>query len=127
MQHQQCPHDKEIHSLFGKQPSEFINTQNGAEYIKPVIATVTVDPSFSFLDKETQPYIHDITTGIDVHVAEKGQNPYGILIPNTFLYPIERTCIKDAYSQFNKWGENAITSTLWYLNSAAASSRVYNN
>ena len=119
--------DKEIHSLFGKQPSEFINTQNGAEYIKPVIATVTVDPSFSFLDKETQPYIHDITTGIDVHVAEKGQNPYGILIPNTFLYPIERTCIKDAYSQFNKWGENAITSTLWYLNSAAASSRVYNN
>ena len=119
--------DKEIHSLFGKQPSEFINTQNGAEYIKPVIATVTVDPSFSFLDKETQPYIHDITTGIDVHVAEKGQNPYGILIPNAFLYPIEKTCIKNAYSQFNKWGENAITSTLWYLNSAAASSRVYNN
>ena len=120
--------DKEIHALFEKSPQTFINTVNGAEYVKPVTTTVTVDPSFSFLDKETQPYIHDITTGIDVHIAEKGQNPYGIMIPISFLYPIEKTCIKDAYSEFNKWGENAsITSTYWYINTAAAASRVYNN
>ena len=35
-------------------------------------------------------------------------------IPNDFRYPLERVCIKDAYSTFNNWGQNPINSTDWY-------------
>ena len=61
-----------------------------------------------------QPYIYDMTTGLTVKLSKKGEDPHGIMIPNDFKYPKEKTCIKDAYLQFNNWGQNRITSTDWY-------------
>ena len=104
----------EIHSLFGKAPKQTINTDNNAEKLSPITVRKTVSKSFSFLDAENQPYIYDVTTKLTVKLATKGQDPHGIMIPFEFKYPIERTCIKDAYTEFNKWGQNPVNSTDWY-------------
>lgn len=100
----------EVHALFGK--TGFINTQS--QNCNPITERVTVDKKFSFLDESTQPYIYDITTGVTTKLSKKGEDPHGIMIPNDFKYPIEKICIKDAYEQFNNWGQNRVTSTDWY-------------
>jgi LruC domain-containing protein len=55
-----------------------------------------------------------MTTGNIVKLAQKGEDPHAIMIPYDFRYPLEKICIKNAYSQFNSWGENKIVSTYWY-------------
>ena len=111
--------DVEIHSLFGKAPGQFINTDKAAEKLPAITARRTVSESFSFLDAENQPYIYDATTKITVKLAGKGQDPHGIMIPFDFKYPTERVCIKDAYKEFNKWGSNPVLSTNWYTKPVA--------
>ena len=104
----------EIHALFGvNNLSTFINTQS-MNY-KPVSEVITVDPSFSFTDFSQQVYIYNKTQGYERKMAQKGEDPHGIMIPCDFAYPKEKTCIKDAYKKFNSWGENPVTSTDWYL------------
>ena len=104
----------EIHSLFGVAQKQFVNTQNGAEKRAAITAQKTVSKSFSFLDSENQPYIYDKTTGLTIKLSTKGQDPHGIMIPFEFKYPTEKTCIKDAYKQFNNWGANPVNYTNWY-------------
>ena len=36
------------------------------------------------------------------------------MIPYDFRWPLERICIKDAYSRFNEWGQGIIEETDWY-------------
>lgn len=104
----------EIHALFNvTNLSTFINTQT--KNYEPVSEVITVDPSFSFTDFSKQVYIYNKTQDYDVKMSQKGEDPHGIMIPSDFKYPIEKTCIKDAYKQFNNWGENPINSTDWYL------------
>ena len=103
----------EIHHLFGvNNLSTFINTQS-VKY-EPVSEVITVDPSFSFTDFSKQVYIFNKTANYDVQMSQKGEDPHGIMIPCDFAYPKEKICIKDAYSRFNSWGENSVTSTDWY-------------
>ena len=102
----------EVHHMFGVEGG-FINTTKG-NYIAPVVERVNVSKTFSFLNEDTQPYIYDMTTGQTIKLSKKGENPYGIMIPYDFKYPLERVCIKNAYSDFNNWGQNPITSTDWY-------------
>ena len=106
----------EVHSLFGVGSNTFINTVASLSKLNPITVTKKVDKSFSFLTESTQPFIYDQTIDHVVHLAKKGQDPHGIMIPNDFKYPLERVCIKDAYTDFNSWGQNAIISTDWYLN-----------
>lgn len=104
----------EIHSLFGKEPGQFINTQNGSEKLTPVTVQKTVSKDFSILNTNSQPYIYDKTTGLTVKVSKSGEDPHGIMIPFDFAYPTEKTCIKNAYGEFNNWGSNPVVSTNWY-------------
>jgi hypothetical protein len=104
----------EIHKLFGVDNlSTFINTQS--KNYEPISEVIAVDPSFSFTDFSKQIYIYNKTQDYDVKMSQKGEDPHGIMIPCDFAYPKERTCIKDAYTQFNSWGENPVSSTDWYL------------
>ena len=104
----------EIHQLFGvNNLSTFINTQSMNYEL--VSDTITVEPSFSFTDFSKQVYIYNKTAGYEIKMSQKGEDPHGIMIPCDFAYPKERICIKDAYTQFNNWGENPVTSTDWYL------------
>ena len=104
----------EIHSLFGVGAKQFVNTESGAEKHAAITAQKTVSESFSFLDAENQPFIYDLTTNLAIKLSTKGQDPHGIMIPFDFKYPVEKVCIKDAYTEFNNWGSNPILSTNWY-------------
>ena len=108
----------EIHALFGKEPKTYINTEASEAKVKTITITKKVENTFTFLDKNCQPYIFDKTTGKEIRLAEKGQDPHGIMIPyNKFKYPLEKVCIKDAYSLFNNWGQNSVSYTDWYTKS----------
>lgn len=106
----------EVHALFGVfNEKTYINTEASGERHGYVTNQVTVGKNFSFLDEDTQPYIYDETNGVTVRLSKIGEDPHGIMIPNDFRYPLEKICIKNAYSQFNNWGRNKVTSTDWYL------------
>ena len=104
----------EVHDLFNvSNHKTFINT-DGSDY-GYISATKTVDENFSFLTTKQQPYLKDLTTGNEVHLAGAGQNPHGILVPTNFRYPTEKTCITDSYPEFIKWArDNDPDSQLWY-------------
>lgn len=104
----------EIHALFGKEPNTYINTDAGADKVTTKKIKKTVSNTFTFLDKTCQPYIYDKTTGKNIRLSEKGQDPHGIMIPDNFKYPTERVCVKDAYKEFNNWGQNSVSYTNWY-------------
>ena len=104
----------EIHALFGKEPNTYINTDAGADKVTTKKIQKTVSNTFTFLDKTCQPYIYDKTTGKNIRLSEKGQDPHGIMIPDNFKYPTERVCVKDAYKEFNNWGQNSVSYTNWY-------------
>ena len=106
--------DKEVHSLFGVPTSTFINTVKGEQVYTPVTEQITVDKNFSFLNEATQPYIYNMSQDKDIKVSKKGEDPHGIMIPYDFKYPLEKICIKNAYSRFNEWGESRVNSTDWY-------------
>ena len=111
--------NQEIHSLFGKAPKTFINTDNNEEKLTPVKVIKTVDKSFSILSEAHLPYIYDKTSGKTIYMSSKGQDPHGIMIPTDFKYPLEKICIggvKDyAYKEFNGWGKYAVTYTDWFM------------
>jgi hypothetical protein len=106
--------DKEVHSMFGVSNDVFINTVKGDKVYPSVTEQITVADNFSFLNESTQPYIFNVSTGKEVKLSKKGEDPHGIMIPYNFKYPLERICIKDAYRLFNEWGESRVTSTDWY-------------
>jgi len=103
----------EVHRMFNKGPETYINTLTGQSFTM-VKDQVTVSSNFSFLDESTQPYIYDKTTDVTTKISRKGESPHGIMIPYSFRWPLEKVCVKDAYTQFNNWGQNPVTSTEWY-------------
>ena len=106
----------EVHSLFKVDQNTFVNTVVGAGTYKAITVKKTVSKTFSFTDPNSQPYLYNKTKDLEVRIAKAGEDPHGIMIPNDFLYPKEQVCIKNAYSEFNSWGQNPINSTNWYEN-----------
>ena len=105
----------EVHSLFGVSDTKtFINTESGGTTYPAVTVTKTVGAEFKLADPTTAPYIYDAITGQEVRMSKIGEDPHGIMIPNDFKYPLEKVCIKNAYLEFNNWGQNSVTSTDWY-------------
>lgn len=116
----------EVHELFGTTPQNFVNTQNGDSYTF-VVGTRTVDKDFKLSEEpdNEKPYIFNKTKNKNIYLSKAGQDPHGIMVAYDFHYPLERICIKDAYPQFNSWGENPINSTWWYM--SPDQSKVYKN
>lgn len=104
--------DNEVHSIFGKTPNIFINTQNTR--VDYVTDTVIVNKEFSFLDPTCQPSIYDKNTKRTITIAVAGQDPHAIMIPYDFKWPLERVRVNTAYLEFNEWGQNPVMSTEWY-------------
>ena len=106
---------KEVHGLFGVTDTKtFINTESGGTTRTADPVKKTVGAEFKLADPTTAPYIYDATTGQEVRMSKIGEDPHGIMIPNDFKYPLEKVCIKNAYLEFNNWGQNSVTSTDWY-------------
>jgi len=114
------PNATEIHYLFGKTTTKtFINTEKNGEKCTPITVTKTVDKSFTFAEIDKLPYIYDATTGNTVYLATKGDGPHAVMIPEKFMYPLEKIPVHKAYARFPKWasedgGNEYITSTNWY-------------
>ena len=105
----------EVHSLFGVSDTKtFINTENRGTPYSAVTVTKDVGKEFKLADPSTAPYIYDDTKGQEVKMSKIGEDPHGIMIPGDFKYPLEKVCIKNAYTEFNNWGQNSVTSTDWY-------------
>lgn len=118
--------DKEVHELFGTTPQNFVNT-NGGDYYQPVVGIRAVDKDFKLSEEpdSERPYIFNKTKNKKISLSKAGEDPHGIMVAYDFHYPLERICIKDAYPQFNNWGENPINSTWWYM--SPNQSKVYKN
>ena len=107
--------NKEVHGLFGVTDTKtFINTEKGSTTYPVYTVTRTVDKTFSIADPNTAPSLFDATSNITIELSKRGEDPHGIMIPNDFKYPLEKVCVKDAYLEFNSWGQNSVTSTKWY-------------
>lgn len=110
----------EVHAIFGKFGPVFINTQNKHPETPFVEDIVEVAQDFSFLNADTQPYIYDKTNNLTIKLALAGQDPHAIMVPYEFRYPLEKICVKNAYSKFNSWGQGAVITDdengfKWYL------------
>jgi hypothetical protein len=105
----------EVHAMFGVAANQFVNTEAGAERLNPIEEIVEVPASFSFLDYDALPYIYDKTTNSEIRLSRKGEDPHAVMIPGNFMYPLEKTCIKDAYLLFKNWAQDRNNSINWYL------------
>ncbi len=103
--------DTELHTLFNA--SGVVNV--GSSHEDAVSEIIEVDPSFSFADKKDIFYIYNATTGKEIHIAEMGEDPHAIMIPFDFRYPLEGTCIKNAYPAFINWSADRTQALDWYL------------
>lgn len=107
--------NNEVHSLFKlTATNEFVNTEMNAPKKDFITTTKNVSKTFSLTDPNTMPYIYNKTKDLEVRIAKQGEDPFGIMIPENFLYPLEKVCIKNAYPEFNNWGQNPVLSTDWY-------------
>ena len=103
--------DTELHALFNA--TGVVNV--GSSHVDAKTEIIEVDPSFSFADKKDIFYIYNATTGKEIHIAEMGEDPHAIMIPGDFRYPLEGTCIKDAYPAFINWSKDRTSDIDWYI------------
>ena len=56
----------------------------------------------------------------EVHVAKTSQDPHGVIIPGDWRWPLEWTCIKDAYPDFVEFAKDPSNPAYagWYNNPA---------
>lgn len=117
----------EVHDALGAAKGQMINTGRG---VSKTPVTVTIprngnDPADA--DFRIWPYKKDgefgntadqkETTPITITQLDgSGKAPLGIIVPNKWAWPTERTIITEAYSQFVKWATNAVhvEATDWY-------------
>jgi hypothetical protein len=103
--------ETELHSLFNA--SGIVNV--GSSHQESVSETIEVEPSFSFSDEEKMIYIYNATTGKEIRLAKQGEDPHAIMVPGDFKYPLESTCIKNAYPAFVNWSKDRTTAIDWYI------------
>ena len=114
--------DKELHEVLGKEVGTLINT--GRSKANPVTITVDKPAGFDFqtssfilgaMVKEDQQGVYE-NDYYAIHIATKGQDPHGIVIPGKWEWPTETTCIKDAYPKFVDWAKDITDADAkdWY-------------
>ncbi len=115
--------DKELHEVLGVPVGTLVNT--GRASANPVSITVSKPAGFDFqkcsfvlgaMFKEDQRGVYE-KDYYAIHIAQKGQDPHGIVIPGKWAWPKEQTCIKDAYPTFVDWAHDVTNPTAknWYM------------
>jgi hypothetical protein len=113
--------DKELHAVLGVPVGTLVNT--GHTNANPVV--VYDGPKPEGFDFQTCSFVlgamfKDDQKGIyendyyHIHIATKGQDPHGIVIPAKWQWPKEKTCIKDAYPEFVTWANDRTKAQDWY-------------
>ena len=111
--------DQEAHAIFGVITKEggnrFVNTENGSDPIDVKSSYVTINEGVTIPQYLKNIYIENRTTGKEIHVSKQGEPPYAIIVPQDFQYPMEHTCITEAYAKFLEWAQNANKDKNWYV------------
>ena len=106
---------KEVHKLFNiKVGEEFVNTVKGTDFVTPISEVFNIESSVCLEDFMKKISILNITTGKVVSVPQQGEPPYAIIVPQKFLYPVERCSIVNAYHYFENWAQNREVNKEWY-------------
>ena len=111
----------ELHHALGKSVGTLLNT--GRDQVEP--KTIYDGPKPAGFDFQTCSFVlgakfEDDQRGIYendyyyIHIATKGQDPHGIVIPGKWQWPKEKTCIKDAYPEFVTWANDRTKAQDWY-------------
>lgn len=114
---------KELHEVLGVPAGSMVNT--GRTTAEPV--TIVVDKPAGF-DFQTCSFVlgckfSDDQQGVyqsdyyAIHIATKGQDPHGIVIPGKWQWPTETTAITKAYPKFREWAKDVTNTEAqdWYL------------
>lgn len=113
---------EELHKVLGIAVGQMANTGNGTLTANPVTVTVSKPAGFDFqtcsfilgaMFKEDQQGVYE-NDYYAIKIAAKGQDPHGIIIPGKWQWPTERTCIKNAYPDFNTWAADRTQAQDWY-------------
>ena len=105
----------EIHSLFGEELNQFVNTEAG-KFTGTVSEIFPIEESMPIWQFMKDVYIKDKTTGLEIKLSEQGESPCAIIIPGNIAYPLEKVCITFAYPEFKEWVNNATENRDWYKN-----------
>lgn len=111
---------QEVHTVLGGTQGLFINTGSGSdkfnEPLEPMKMNnpLTKPEGFSF--KTADFWIKSPEK--DIHIAEQGQDPHGVVIPLDWRWPKEWVCVKTAYPDFINFAEHPDNPEYaeWYKN-----------
>ena len=106
--------NKEVHSLLGAEAGTFVNTVPSDEVLPCVSAEYEVSESMSIPQFLSKIYIVNYSQNRnEIHVPEKGEPPFALIVPGDFDYPAERVSIVNAYEAFSTWANNAYDYGKW--------------
>jgi hypothetical protein len=110
--------DTEVHEAFhATEPANgnrFVNTVKGGTH-RDVLSDFVIVPETTSIPQYLKGiYIENKSTGKMVKIAQKGEAPFAIIVPEEFDYPQEFTPITGAYSEFLKWAQDVNSSNNWY-------------
>ena len=102
----------ELHKVLGAKEGSMVNT--GQDSAQPITITISKPADFDF---QTCSFVLvSEVNGLfnSVKISVKGQDPHGIVVPGKWQWPTEKTCIKDAYPEFNTWAADHTKARDWY-------------
>ena len=121
------PHvfEEELHKVLGISVGQMANTGNGTLVVTPKKITLAKPAGFDFqkcsfiLGAKVTPEMQGVYESdyYAISIAQKGQDPHGIVIPGKWQWPTETTCITTAYKKFADWAHDIKdpTSKNWYM------------
>ncbi len=105
----------EVHKVFGQKSGSLINTGKDAD-VDVVTTTIAKPANFSYTGADFWLDSPAVLGG--VHIAQKGKDPHGMVIPCKWAWPKEYVCISLAYPAFPKFAKDASTTDsavkAWY-------------
>ena len=117
--------EQELHSVLGIPVGKMANTENGTMTVSPVKVTIAKPAGFDFqkcsfiLGAKVEQDMQGVYESdyYAIKIAQKGQDPHGIVIPGRWQWPKEKVCITNAYSKFADWAHDIKdpTSKNWYM------------
>ena len=107
---------KEVHEALGQNRGLLLNTGKGPEVNVDMLTPAYIDKPQGFTFANADFWIKSPLVPKGIHIAKTGKAPLGVVIPGDWQWPLEYVCIKDAYSDFVKFAENAQDEKVreWY-------------